>query len=87
MKELAKPGYYVRTFDRDIFLTEAQRDTLYRAMDLGKTYFDIGGSRVMMSQVKEVVASPEYERSVVGGYYCPKHPSNFVPKGKVCGYC
>jgi len=22
-----------------------------------------------------------------GGFYCHKHPDNFVPSGKVCGYC
>lgn len=85
--ELAENGYYVRTYDRDVFLTEGQKTVLYQAMDMGKTYFDLDGNRIMMNQIKEVIKSADYKKSVTGGYYCPKHPKNFVSKGKTCGYC
>lgn len=87
MNELERQGYYIRTYDRDIFVTENQKEVLYNAMDAGVTYFDIDNSRIMMSQIKEVIPSGEYNKSVSGGYYCPKHPTNFVPKNKSCGYC
>lgn len=87
MSELSKNGYYVRTYDRDIFITEQQKEILYQAMDSGSKYFDVDDNRIMMSQVKEVVKSSEYEKSAKGGYHCPKHPDNFVPKNKSCGYC
>lgn len=87
MSEVSKTGFYVRTYDRDIFITEAQKEVLYAAMDNGISYFDIDNTRVMVSQVKEVVPSSEYSKSVSGGYYCPKHPDNFVPKYKTCGFC
>ena len=56
-------------------------------MDVGVTYFDIDNSRIMMSQIKEVLPASDYKKTVGGGYYCPKHPENFVPKNKSCGYC
>jgi len=87
MSQLSKQGYYIRTYDRDIFITENQKDTLYLAMDSGVSYFDINGGRIMMNQVKEIIPSADYEKSVTGGFYCPKHTDNFVSKGKVCGYC
>lgn len=87
MTEIAKTGFYVRTYDRDIFITEQQKNLLYRAMDSGISYFDINGGRIMMNQVKEIVPSADYEKSVTGGFYCPRHVDNFVPKGKRCGYC
>lgn len=85
--EVGRVGHYVRTYDRDIFITDEQRRILYSAMDLGKAYFDLDDNRIMMSQIKEVVKSTDYEKSPVGGFYCPKHPKNFVPRGKSCGYC
>ena len=87
MSEIIKPGFYIRTYDRDIFITVEQRNTLFRAMDNGAKWFDLVDNRIMMSQVKEILPSSEYEKSTTGGYYCPKHPKNFVPKGKICGYC
>lgn len=87
MNNLANTGYYVRTYDRDIFITKEQKEILYQAMDMNKTYFDIEDNRVMMSQIKEVILASEYNKSPTGGYYCTKHPKNFVPKGKTCGYC
>lgn len=86
-KEIERLGYYIKTFDRDIFITKDQRSILFEAMDNQKLYFDINDSRIMMRQIKEVIPASEYAKSVTGGYYCPKHPKNFVPKGKVCGYC
>lgn len=87
MSGVSKVGFYVRTYDRDIFITESQKNVLYSAMDKGITYFDIDDTRVMVSQVKEVIPSAEYSKSVSGGHYCPKHPDNFVEKYKTCGYC
>ena len=85
MNDLQKPGYYIRTYDRDIYITEQQKTVLFSAMDSDKNYFSINDSRIMMSQVKEVVPSSEYQKN--NKYVCPKHPDNYVPKGKVCGYC
>lgn len=87
MNKVGFIGFYVRTYDRDIFITEEQCKILYQAMDKGASYFDIDNTRIMMHQVKEVVPSSEYVKSAKGGYYCPKHPDNFVPKNKNCGYC
>lgn len=86
--EIQKPGYYLRTFDRDIFLTEEQKRVLYMAMDSDAEYFDMkDGHRIMMNQVKEIIPATEYDKSPSGGHYCSKHTKNFVPRGKVCGYC
>lgn len=87
MSQLIKQGYYIRTYDRDIFITEEQKVSLYHAMDSGVAYFGINGGRIMMSQIKEIVQSSDYEKSIAGSYHCPRHPDNIVPKGKTCGYC
>jgi hypothetical protein len=87
MTDIMKNGYYIRTYDRDIFISEYQKEILYAAMEGERKFFDIDDCRVMMSQVKEVVPSREYVKSPNGGYYCPKHNDNFIPKGKTCGYC
>ena len=87
MTEIAKTGFYVGTYDRDIFITKQQCEVLYKSMDSGISYFDIGDTRIMMHQVKEILPSSEYNKSPKGGYYCPKHPDNFIAKNKTCGYC
>lgn len=83
--KMDKQGYYIRTYGRDIYINQNQKDVLYNAMDNGKMYFDIQESRIMMSQIKEVVPSFEYKKTNL--YACSKHPENYIPKGKVCGYC
>lgn len=87
MSQLSKNGFYVRTYDRDIFITKEQCDVLYKAMDSSLSYFDINSTRIMMHQIKEVLPSAEYAKSATGGHYCHRHPENFVPKNKSCGYC
>lgn len=86
--EVAKAGFYLRTYDRDIFLNKRQQKVLYSAMDSGAEYFDLkDGHRIMMHQVKEILPAFEYQKSAEGGHYCSRHPENFVPKFKTCGYC
>ncbi|HMT18570.1 MAG TPA: hypothetical protein PKD15_00880 [Candidatus Saccharibacteria bacterium] len=86
--KVAQPGYYLRTYDRDIFITKQQKDVLYKAMDNGAEYLDLKDDhRIMLNQVKEIVPAFEYKKTQLGGFYCSKHPDNFVPKGKRCGHC
>lgn len=84
---LAESGYYIRTYDRDIFVTKDQKSKVEQAIDNSSKYFKINDSLVMISQIKEIIPSSEYMKSPKGGYYCPNHKDNFVPKGKTCGYC
>lgn len=85
MNKVSETGYYIRTYERDIFITKNQRVVLYEAMEKDKKFFDINDSRIMMSQIKEIIPSIEYR--ILGKRFCPNHPSNHVPKGKQCGYC
>lgn len=87
MNQISKPVYYVKTYDDDICITAEQRTILFMAMDKEAKYFDVDDKRIMMSQIKSVVPASEYTKSPTGGFYCQKHPTNFIAKGKICGYC
>ena len=87
MNEIARPGFYIRTYDRDIFITEAQHSTIMSELNGDTKHIEIGNTLIMVNQIKEIIPSDEYHKSVTGGYYCHRHKDNFVPKGKTCGYC
>ena len=89
MSELAQKGYYLRTFDRDIFVTKKQKEAIQSALDGDRKYLVLGEEQhvIMLNQVKEIVPAFEYKKTQLGGFYCSKHPDNFVPKGKRCGHC
>lgn len=86
MSQLEKSGFYLRTFDRDIFIAEETKNNILRVLDSVKA-IEVNDNVIMISQIKEIVPAAEYKKGQQGGYYCPKHESNFVPRGKVCGYC
>jgi hypothetical protein len=87
MNQIAKQGFYIRTYDRDIYLTKEQHHVVITSLNDTTKYIEIGDILIMVNQIKEILPASEYKKSAAGGYYCYKHPDNFVPKGKTCGYC
>lgn len=82
-----KSGFYLITYKRDIFLTSQQRQSLLEAINQDEKFIIIDDILIMLNQVREVVPSVEYKKTQGGGHYCNRHPENFVPNGKSCGYC
>lgn len=87
MNQLAKQGFYIRTYDRDIFITKEQHNLITSSLNDDTKYIEIGDILIMLHQIKEILPASEYKKSATGGYYCARHPENFVPKSKTCGYC
>lgn len=82
-----RTGFYLITYKRDLFLTAEQRQGLLEAISQDEKYVIINDILIMLNQVREIVPSAEYKKTQGGGHYCSRHPDNFVPKSKSCGYC
>ena len=87
MNEIIKPGFYLVTRLGDHFITEEQKFNVLKAIDAKAVYIELGDTIIFTTEFRQIVPSAQYAKAKDGGHYCSKHPKNFVPYGKKCGYC